>query len=670
MAGTRGGFGRIAAMVIGLALLICLLLTGTARAGDYDVAQCGWGVGVELDPTLPRTEGVAAYLHPGYCVDPPAGTAAGIHFETGFANDGEQGIARARWAAPPGTNFAGVRFTWSSDMAYGVWELAGIDTGTGFYGLAFESGTTAPTLVAVPVSGPAPAFEVRLECLLLGTVWGCTRSRRSTMLLSGLTLTVDDPVPPQARLGGALAGSGWHRGTVPLELAAEDPVGAGVYGEAATVDGAPVLSAPVACAVATIEGAVRATRLRPCPATATQVAEVDTTAFADGAHTLRGCAVDFGGGLGCAPEVQIQVDNSAPQVDFGAAPEGEVEATVSDAFSGPAAGTIAVRRGDSDTWTDLQTTVERGPARTATLRAQLPDLDAGAYFFRATASDAAGNSGSAEFRAVGSPAALRRQAGGAGEGGRGRSPAARGRATHLVAYLAKGGSGARADRTFAGPGSADKALAGRRRPRPRTAGSRLTVDYGTAVEVRGRLTDAHGAAAAGRPVAVVARAAGGSGGTPQRRRVVTDPAGRFALRLPPGTSRRVLVSFHGGGGLAPARHRPLALRVRAAVSLAAAPLRLRTGEAVTLSGRVRPGPARIPARGKLVTVQYLERASGRWRPALVVRTGARGRFKAHYRFRYITGAARIRLRATALPEAGWPYAAGSSPPVTLVVHGG
>jgi len=90
---------------------------------------------------------------------------------------------------------------------------------------------------------------------------------------------------------------------------------------------------------------------------------------------------------------------------------------------------------------------------------------------------------------------------------------------------------------------------------------------------------------------------------------------------------------------------------------------------VTLSGRVLPGPARIPARGKLVTVQYLERASGRWQPALVTRTDARGHFEARYRFRYISGEARIRLRATALPEAGWPYASGFSAPLTVEVHG-
>ena len=62
------------------------------------------------------------------------------------------------------------------------------------------------------------------------------------MTLSDLTLTVDDPVPPQARLGGALVAAGWHRGNVPVEVASEDPVGAGVYRDEATVDGASVLA--------------------------------------------------------------------------------------------------------------------------------------------------------------------------------------------------------------------------------------------------------------------------------------------------------------------------------------------------------------------------------------------------------------------------------------------
>jgi hypothetical protein len=54
---------------------------------------------------------------------------------------------------------------------------------------------------------------------------------------------------------------------------------------------------------------------------------------------------------------------------------------------------------------------------------------------------------------------------------------------------------------------------------------------------------------------------------------------------------------------------------------------------------------------------------------LVTRSDHHGRFRAHYRFRYVSGEASIRLRATALAEERWPYAPGSSRPVTVRVHG-
>jgi hypothetical protein len=654
MAGTRGGLGRIAAMVVALVVMLALVLVDAARAGTYKVAQCGWGIGAELDPAVPRTEGDVMHLHPDYCTAPPPGAPAGMAFEAGSAPGGDQAIARARWVAPPGTSFAGARFTWSGKLSSAVRQVAGVDDGVELHALAAAVGTTVPQTVAADIANPEGAFEVRLECFLHGP-FGCVRLGRSTMLLSEVTLTVDDPAPPQVKLGGALLAAGWHRGRVVLELDAEDAVGAGVADVEATVDGAPIFTGAETCAVQSIEGEPRATRLRPCPVAASRTFEVDTAALVDGAHTLRGCATDLGGGRGCAADARIDVDNSPPEVDFSAAPEGQVVARVSDRFSGPAAGTISMRRADAETWTDLQTRFGRGGSGMATLTAPLPDLSPGAYFFRAVATDAAGNIGAALFRAAGSAAEVRRQVA-VGSRGSGRGPARRGhgRPTHLVAHLARGDEAGRRGRASASS---------------RTTGRRLTVDFGGAVELRGRLTDARGGGLAKRPVAVVARAAAGIGRPPEHRRVVTGQAGRFALRLPPGISRRVTVAFRGGGGFAPARGRPLALRVRAAVSLAAAPHQLHTGESVTLNGRVRPGLARIPARGKIVTIQYFDRASGRWRPALVVRTDPRGRFKVRYRFRYVNDAARIRLRATALPEAGWPYASGSSMPVTVEVDG-
>jgi hypothetical protein len=622
------------------------------------VAQCGWGIGAELDPATPLTEGDAFTLNPAACTPPPGSGAAGMKFEAGIAPNGVLGIARARWIAPPGTTFTAVHLTWTGSPQPGIWQYLAADVGGEFHLLASSFVAAAPSPVDVQIQGPAWAFEAALHCLLGGPLIGCTRSVPSTMRLSGLILTVEDPQPPQMRLGGALPAPGWQRGKAALELGAED-VGAGVAAVAATIDGAPVLTDGSACAVRTIEGELRAIRMQPCPSTTARSVEVDTTGLADGAHTLRACATDFGGGQGCAPDAGIEVDNSPPAIAFVAAEEGRVAATVSDRYSGPASGTISVRRADSPTWTDLATGFDRDGSGEATLTAPLPDLSAGTYVFRVVAADAVGNSGSAQLRVAGSPAEVRRQVANAQEGGKGPrggggSPAARGRATDLTARLAPSGRGGRTDarRTRSGGKAAPD----------------LTVDFGTAVEVRGRL-DARGAGVAERPVVVVARATAGIGQAPERRRVVTDRRGHFDLRLPAGTSRRVTVAFHGGGGFAPARRRPLVLRVRAAVSLAAAPPSLRTGESMTLSGRVLPGAARIPARGKLVTVQYLERASGRWQPALVTRTGRRGRFKARYRFRYITGVARIRLRATALPEAGWPYGSGSSAPVTVEVHG-
>jgi hypothetical protein len=99
------------------------------------------------------------------------------------------------------------------------------------------------------------------------------------------------------------------------------------------------------------------------------------------------------------------------------------------------------------------------------------------------------------------------------------------------------------------------------------------------------------------------------------------------------------------------------------------PRRCRCTQALRLSGRVRGRGAAIPRRGKLVAIQYLEAATHRWRPVLVTRTDHGGRFRAHYRFRYVSGAASIRLRATALAEERWPYAPGSSRPLTVRVAG-
>jgi hypothetical protein len=54
---------------------------------------------------------------------------------------------------------------------------------------------------------------------------------------------------------------------------------------------------------------------------------------------------------------------------------------------------------------------------------------------------------------------------------------------------------------------------------------------------------------------------------------------------------------------------------------------------------------------------------------LVTRTNRFGSFRASYRFRYITGLAKIRLRATLLPSQGFPYLPANSPVRSVRVQG-
>jgi hypothetical protein len=567
-----------------------------------------------------------------------------MRFDEGVAPAGTYGRARARWLAPAGTTFKAAHLTWSEEPQWGNWAALGFYVGNQFQLHPIGSVGAVPTALDLPVEGAAWAFEAWLSCAYTPPLtYLCDRSLPSSARLSRLTFTLEDPWAPRVQLGGEAVGAGWRRGTTRLELGSTD-LGAGVAVAEASVDGAAIARVEPTCAAGPIDGAWDGTRMQPCPAAAARTVEVDTARLADGPHTLVGCATDFAGERGCGAAIEVDVDNSPPTISFSDSAEGEVAATVGDRFSGAATGLISIRRTDADAWTDLPTTFDREGAGAAVLSARLPAMSAGAYVFRATATDAAGNSGSVQLRVAGSAAEIRSQvADGHGEKGAsssGGGPARRRRATHLEAHLVTSGHG----------------------------GSGLTVDYGATTELRGRLTDARDRGIAGRRVAVVVRPAAGIG-TPERHRVRTDAGGRFALRLPSGVSRRIVVAFHGGGGLSPARPRPLALRVRAGITLAAAPIELDTGDSVHLRGRVRLGPAHVSGRGKLVAIQYLERATKRWRPALVVRTDAAGRFDTSYRFRYGTGVARIRLRATAPAEGGWPFARGSSAPVTVTVRG-
>ena len=200
-------------------------------------------------------------------------------------------------------------------------------------------------------------------------------------------------------------------------------------------------------------------------------------------------------------------------------------------------------------------------------------------------------------------------------------------------------------------------------------GTELTVPFGRAARLSGRLVDADGAGLAGRELRVVSRPSRGALGRARVDLLSTGPHGGFQSPLAAGTSRRISVTFAGDARLESALRGPLTLRVRGGIDLHVEPRTLETGNAVRLSGRVRSQGAPLPRRGKLVAIQYYEGAARRWRPVLVTRTDHGGRFHTSYRFRYVSGLAEIRLRAAVLAEEHWPYAPGASRPVVVRVTG-
>jgi hypothetical protein len=435
------------------------------------------------------------------------------------------------------------------------------------------------------------------------------------------TVLIDNNPPAHPRAVALAGGDGWHRED-DFDLGWENPD----QGKASPIAGA---SWRIAGPAGYDSGAQFA-------AGRDRSSLADLRLPAAGAYSLRLWLRDEAGNEASASAVTVPLrfDDVRPSVAFATEPPTDrLMAEIADQHSGPATGQLSYRRLDVANWTELPTKSLPGDAAgSARLVAPMPDLGYGTFVFRVEAVDGAGNVASSTLRADGTQMAARKVP----------PPHVRRAKSRLFARL-RGGHG---------------------------RGDSLTVPFGAPALLSGRLTDADGAGLADRELRVVSRPSRGALAPATVRAVRTGEKGGFGLRLPAGPSRRVSIGFAGDAGLEAARRLALELRVRSGVTLRVVPRSLSTGQTVRLSGRVMSSGAPIPRRGKLVAVQYLEEATHRWRPVLVTRSDHHGRFRAHYRFRYVTGRASIRLRATALAEERWPYAPGSSAPVTVRVRAG
>jgi hypothetical protein len=315
MSGTRGGFGRIVAMGVALALALLLLVAKEASAGKYAVAQCGWYVGA--DASWADTTGGTKFRQDGWCVPPPTQDPFdGAHLKS-FTREGQSTVsgtryARWRWEAPAGTGITQVRGTWWHALHDGMEQRLGVgNSGGGFDVFASAAATdTTPREFVAGFNPGRPAFEDRLLCAKVESKW-CSLEPGSWSAIRALTITVEDDQAPAAGLGGDITTGGWRRGTQEFNFWGTDTGGGVRFGET-DVDGARVNLTEYSCAKVSIGGEWRATQMRPCSLGASGSATVDTTRFSDGPHGIHHCATDFAGNGGCTPDRTFYVDNNPP----------------------------------------------------------------------------------------------------------------------------------------------------------------------------------------------------------------------------------------------------------------------------------------------------------------------------------------------------------------------
>lgn len=190
-----------------------------------------------------------------------------------------------------------------------------------------------------------------------------------------------------------------------------------------------------------------------------------------------------------------------------------------------------------------------------------------------------------------------------------------------------------------------------------TSKTTITSAFGRRQTVVGRLVNGGGAPIQGAAIEVLATPSV-PGGTPVAMASPrTQADGSFTLKLPAALSSRTLCLAYGPtpGGPAQAT-RTLSLKVHAGIALAISPRVVSVGHGISFRGRLLAGP--VPPAGKQLVLEARSAGSG-WLEFKVIRTNARGRFRAKYRFKF-PGPANYSFRVLSEVESDYPFAAGTS----------
>jgi len=191
-----------------------------------------------------------------------------------------------------------------------------------------------------------------------------------------------------------------------------------------------------------------------------------------------------------------------------------------------------------------------------------------------------------------------------------------------------------------------------------SAGARLTSQWGQIRRITGTLSTSTGQPIANAAVGVQTLPSYAGAHSTSLGSLTTNAAGVFSLSIPGSASSRSLTFSYDThvGDSRPAATASLTLLVHAGMRFSVSPHVTAVGHVITFDGTMHGTP--IPVGGKQIVLEARAPGSA-WIEFQVIRTNAKGRFSAQYRFRF-AGPATYQFRAVSEFEADFPFLGGAS----------
>jgi hypothetical protein len=194
----------------------------------------------------------------------------------------------------------------------------------------------------------------------------------------------------------------------------------------------------------------------------------------------------------------------------------------------------------------------------------------------------------------------------------------------------------------------------------RSNAEEVTVGYGRPAAVTGRLANNAGDPVPGARLCIKMATMGFDDRAASVGSVTTDADGHYRYEVPPGPNREVTVGYrHDSLQIA----RDVRYYAHAQPSLHISDPKVRNGDRVRFWGEL-PGPGNA---GRVVVLQAGTVGSKRWITFRKATTKARGVFHAAYHFTHTTRKTKYRFRAVVARQDGYPWVAGQSEPVKVLV---